>query len=265
MILSASRSRQPAWQAWTRDHLLQERAITLGHTIDPLTALTYSSHLQSYLNFCKIYNFSVEPTTNTLSFYVVFMAHHINPHSVTSYLSGICNTLEPYFPNVRAPRNSALVSRTLAGVKKLQGSNDPKRKRPLTSQDLFILHSHFSSSSFDDNLFLAMLLTGFNALLRVGEMTWPDSPGRCSSLKLTLRHTCEVTPTSFSFRLPYHKGDRFFDGNTILVERKDSVFSAYSFFVSYLHDRNSHFPAHSELWLTSSGKFPTYSWFVSRL
>src|SRR5882724_5086451 len=42
------------------------------------------------------------------------MAHHIDPRSVTSYLSGICNTLEPYYPTVRSVRNSALVYEKVA-------------------------------------------------------------------------------------------------------------------------------------------------------
>ena len=40
-----------------------------------------------------MHDFALEPTANMLSFYVVYMAHHIKPSSVTQYLSGIINTL----------------------------------------------------------------------------------------------------------------------------------------------------------------------------
>jgi hypothetical protein len=136
MMQAAPASRQPVRTAWTRNRLLQECAIALSHAIDPSSAHTYNSHLQSYLTFVKIHDFHVEPTADTLSFYVVFMAHHINPKSVGSYLSGICNTLKPYFPNVRAIWRGPLVTQTLAGMKKLCGGRDTSRKCPLSEDDL---------------------------------------------------------------------------------------------------------------------------------
>ena len=125
MIILAQQSRQPQRVAWTREQLLQEHAIALGHAIDPSTAHTYNSHLQSYLSFCKLHHFSIEPTPDMLIFYVVFMGHHIDPRSVSSYLSSICNTLEPYYLSVQSICNGVLVMCTLAGVKKLQGGSEP--------------------------------------------------------------------------------------------------------------------------------------------
>ena len=121
MIVAPSRSRQPLQEAWTHKHLLHEQVIALGHMIDHSLAQTYNSHLQSYLTFCKLHNFAIKPTTDTLSFYIIFMAHHINPRSVGAYLSGICNMLEPHFPTVCTICNGPLVSKTLAGSKKLCG------------------------------------------------------------------------------------------------------------------------------------------------
>ena len=98
IILTLAKSRQPQWEAWSCKHLFHEYAIALSHALDNSTLNTYSSHLQSYLTFCKLHNFPLEPTLDTLSFYVVFMAHHIKLNSVSQYLSGIISTLEPYFP-----------------------------------------------------------------------------------------------------------------------------------------------------------------------
>jgi hypothetical protein len=108
MIDSGIRSKQKHRLAWTRERLLRERAIALGQAIDLSTWKNYGSALNSYLTFIRIHDFPVEPTPNTLSFFTVFMCHHIKPDSVDSYLSGICQQLEPYFPSVRNTRKSIL-------------------------------------------------------------------------------------------------------------------------------------------------------------
>jgi hypothetical protein len=97
MIRSHVKSRQPARAAWSRDHLLRERAIALGLAIDTSTLKNYGSALNSYLTFVRLHDFPVEPTPDTLSFFTVFMSSHIDPKSVSVYLSGICSQLEPYF------------------------------------------------------------------------------------------------------------------------------------------------------------------------
>jgi hypothetical protein len=194
------------------------------------------------------------------------MAHHIRPASVSAYLSGICNTLEPFFPDVRAHRNSAIVSKSLAGMKKLRGASVPHQKRALTSDDLSMLASFFSSHDYDNHLFLAMLLTGFSALLRLGEMTLPDTVSIRSSKKFPLRHTLTLLPSQYSFFLPFHKADRLYEGSKVIVLSKPiSHLDPVSFMSAYISCRDAAFPYHPELWLTSDGVIPTSSWFISRL
>ena len=175
MITAVTGSRQPQHVAWSQEWLVHERAIALGNLIDSSSALTYNSHLQSYLTFCKLHKLPVNPTPETLSFYVVFMCHHINPHLVGAYLSGICNTLEPHFEEVRKARMHPIVTCTLNGMKKMRGNILVRRKRALTSADLEQLFDHFDTGMHDDTLFLTITLTGFHAILRLGEMTQPDS------------------------------------------------------------------------------------------
>jgi hypothetical protein len=86
MIQSGVKSKQRPRLAWTRDRLLHERALALGHAIDTSTWKNYGSALNSYLTFVRIHNFPVEPTPDTFSFYTVFMCHHIKPDSVDTYL-----------------------------------------------------------------------------------------------------------------------------------------------------------------------------------
>src|SRR6267143_1363693 len=109
MISSSRKSRQPKREAWTHDHLLHERAVALGYAIDNSTWKGYGSALNSYFKFTRLHNFPIDPTPDTLSLFTVYMCHHIKPKSVDSYLSGICQQLETYFPDIRKERRSPLV------------------------------------------------------------------------------------------------------------------------------------------------------------
>ncbi|KAF7362575.1 hypothetical protein MVEN_00606200 [Mycena venus] len=130
------------------------------------------------------------------------MSAHINPRSVNSYLSGICNQLEPYFPDVRARCNSPLVTRTVAGCMRRYGT-PVRRKRPICEDDIVqVINDIGQSTAHDDRLFLSMLTTGRDGLLRLGEMTTSDTVALRSSRKLTLRHTVRITINNFSFFLP---------------------------------------------------------------
>ena len=110
------------WEPWTWEHLVPEQAITLGQAIDVSPWRNFGSALNSYLSFVHMHNMPVEPTPDSLSLYTVYMCHHIKPNSVDTYLYGICNQLEPYFPNVQEIRKSRLVHCTLEGCKDLWGT-----------------------------------------------------------------------------------------------------------------------------------------------
>jgi len=193
-MISISRgSRQPQREPWSLDRLTHEWSIALGLSIDNSSHLTYTSALNSYLTFCKIHNFPIEPTQQTLSFFVVYMSAHIKPDSVNSYLSGICNQLEVYFPDIRKNRNSILVSRTLAGCHRRFGTAI-WRKQPLSTNDLFTVQSQLRSTPHhDEKLFLAILFTGFHGLFRLGELTFPDRVASRDYRKIMLRHTVDMT------------------------------------------------------------------------
>jgi hypothetical protein len=265
MIPSTVRARQPHREAWPRERLLRERAIALGQAVDNSTWKNYGSALNSYLNFIKLHEFPLEPTPNTLSLFTVYMCHHIKPNSVATYLSGICQQLEPYFPDVRIARNSALVHRTLQGCRRLCAT-PTSRKRALTLGDLeTVTNALTNSSDYNDLLFLAQLLTGFFALFRLGEMTYPDDPQLRDPRKVTKRTSVRFSDNSFQFFLPGHKADRFFEGNTIIVRKNGRIFDPHKHFLTYIEARDNKFPFSSPLWLTSSGAVPTRSFFIKRL
>ena len=196
MITSHLQSKQPIHSAWNREWLDCERAIALGQAVDTSTWSCYLSALNAYLNFIKKHDFPVEPNPGTLSYITVYMSYYIKPSSVDSYLSGICQQLEPFFPDVRRHRKSLPVHCTLKGCKQLHIS-PTKWKRALTCDDLCLVMNHYQSSPLhDDLLFIAQLLTGFFALLRLGELTFPDD--------LRLRNPSKVVSKTLGNELGAH-------------------------------------------------------------
>jgi hypothetical protein len=141
-----------------------------------------------------------------------------------------------------------------------------KRKRALTLDDLHKVINHYSSSTDHDNLlFLAMILTGFFALMRLGELTFPDDKSIRDWRKVTKRSTVQVNTKFYEFHLPHHKADRYFEGNRIIVTAKQFCHNPLTHFTSYLTSRDKLFPFSSPLWLTSHGQVPTRSFFINRL
>ncbi len=248
------------------DCLLRERTIALGNTIEPATLRTYNSALTSYLTFIRAHNLPTSPSEDTLSFYVVYMSHHISPRSVTTYLSGIVQQLEPFYPMIRDIRNSKLVQRTLHGC--LKSFAQPKHcKRALTISDLTTILTHFNNTppTHDNLLFLSMLFTGFFSLMRLGEMAFPDDKTIQDWRKISWCRTVTLQQENYSFQLPFHKADRFFTGNTILVTRSESVINPVLHFRAYLASHDSLMPFHLALWLRANGSIPTRSFFMRRL
>jgi hypothetical protein len=265
MIYSAVKSKQRRRIAWTRERLLHERSLAMGQSIDTSTWKNYGSALNSYLTFVRIHGFPVEPTPDILSFFIVFMCYHIKPDSVDTYLSGICHQLEPYFPSVRNIRNSMLCKRTLAGCKRLRGVATV-RKRALTIDDLLLVINHYSGPlSHDDLLFVTQLLTGFQALMRLGELTIPDDKSLFDHRKITTRTSVILTTDDYRFLLPGHKADKIFEGNTIIVRQYNVAIDPLSWFKKYLISRDRLFPFSSDLWLRADGSRPSRSFFIRRM
>ncbi|SJL10798.1 uncharacterized protein ARMOST_14192 [Armillaria ostoyae] len=238
--------------------------ICRNYNWDTGTAHTYTSALNSYIAFCQLHNFPIQPTEDTLSFFVVYMSYHIKPKSVDTYLSGICNQLEHYFPDVRAVRKSLLVKRTLKGCMRLRGTA-VKRKLPLSRPQLQeVLDKINPPTSHDDLLFISMILTGFYGLLRLAEISMPDSKELRDWKKFTRRRSVHVEEDHYSFWLPAHKADTAFEGNKIIIKHRDAV-DPRAPFIKYLASRDKLFPIHPLLWVRSNGDCPTRGWFIRKL
>jgi len=96
--------------------------------------------------------------------------------------------------------------RSLAGMKKLKGGIPTCRWWALNEEDLIHLVKIFSTGLYDDCLFLAIILTGFYGLMRVGELTQSDVKAKQSLLKSTLRHSLKISDHNFSFIYLITKG-----------------------------------------------------------
>ena len=265
MISTSIPARQPIRQPWSHERLVRERALVLGFAIDSSTRKSYESACNSYLAFVRLHDLPVDPTPETLSFYIVFMSHHISPRSVASYLSGITHQLEPFFPDVRSARSSKLVQQTLKGCHKLY-AGPISRKRALTQTDLLVPITRYEhSSNHDDLLFLTLFLTGFFGLMRLGELVFPDDVSLQDWRKVTRRSSVHVTAQHYEFTLPAHKADILFEGSRVLVWGERFGFETHRFFLLYLESRDRLFSLASPLWLTASGAVPTRAFFMRRL
>jgi hypothetical protein len=108
-------------------------------------------------------------------------------------------------------------------------------------------------------------LTGFHALLRLGELVWPDNPHLQDYRKITLRSSVRTTASTFGFILPGSKTDKTFAGHHILVRKKDEDHDPHRVFMTYIDSRDKLFRYNAELWLQENGTIPTYKWFMKRM
>jgi hypothetical protein len=263
MIQISRTSRQPPREAWTLERLNAELTINLGMAIDRSTRANYTSALNSYLTFCRLHGFDIEPTQRTLALYVTYQSTFINPNSVDTYLSGICNQIKTHFPNVRKARKSLLVSRALQGAKRRFGV-PTHHKLPLTHDNLLTALADYDEHPDHDHLlFTTQIFTGTDCLMRLAELTWPDSKSLRDYRKVSMRHSVEFLANAISFWLPGHKGDKIFEGNRLYIRNTSK--EVHALFKSYIASRDAHFCARPELWLKADGTIPTRSWFMHHL
>jgi len=255
-------ARQPIREAWPLERLIYERSISLGLSLHPNTYRAYSSHLNSYLTFCQLHGFAITPTPDTLSFFVVFMSHYIQPRSVENYLSGIVSQLEPHFPEVRDARNSDLVRRTLRGSLR-RFSRPVVRRQPLARMHLLHAINTFPRPfAYDDLCWLAQLLCGFFGLLRLGELV--SSTADDGYAQLSSRSSVHFEASSFSFVVPRRKSDLLHEGDTVRIVQTPFDDDPFSLFTQYIAYRDVSMPLHPLLWVRADGSVPTRSWFLAR-
>lgn len=250
---------------WSQERLEQEQSIALSAVLEAASHASYSSALNSYTDFCSQHNFPLEPTPETLSFYVMYMCHHIQTKSVKSYLSGICNRLQTIYPKVCNSHKHKLVVNTLCGSTKLCAIAT-SCKRAITCTELAGICIKLNACHLhNDKLFLVILLTGFHGLMRLGELTWPDKLSLHNYRNVTLHHSVTVTNSNYSFLLPFHIADHLFEGNRILIQATNTDDNPFTTFIDYLKSCDTLFSLNPKLWLHTNGTIPTCQWFMQHL
>ena len=250
-------SNQPNRQRWTLTKLAQAHATALSNSVDLSTQQSYGLALNSWLAFVNLHEFPFEPTLETLSYFIVYMSHHINPQSVKCYLSDLVQQLEPNYPTIRDLRNSRHITKVMCSCLKMN-TKAVSRKSTLSLDDVCLVCDRFKHSiSHNDLLFVAMLSTGFHGLLRLGELTLPDSSSIRDWCKVTQHQSLVLRHNEFEFLLPAHKADHFFEGNCVLIRAFSSSFDPVPVFLCYLFSCDHLFPAATPLWLTSKGEVPS--------
>ena len=97
--------------------------------------------------------------------------------------------------------------------------------------DLQRVVNHYSTSdSHNDLLFVTLLLSGFFALHRLGELTVPDDKSLIDHRKITKRTSVTVTDDDYRYFLNSHKGDKFFEGNLVILQRHNIAIDPLSHF-----------------------------------
>jgi hypothetical protein len=100
---------------------------------------------------------------------------------------------------------------------------------------------------------------------RLGELCVPDDKSLVNHRKITKRTSVSISNDDYRYFLNSHKGDRTFEGNTIIIQRHHIALDPLSHFKKYLSSRDRLFPFSSDLWLRADGSRPSRSFFISRL
>lgn len=258
----------------SRKDLLQAiAAADADQALASSTKSKYRSAVVSFLSFCSAEKLPPIPSVQTISAFISYSCRRVSfrtgrrvsPRTVEAYLSGIASAFQPSLPRILEITNHPEVRKVLKGCKK-QFSLPINRKEPLSIADI-ILVSSSSSASFDSLLFHTMLTIGFHSLHRLGELTVPDNPASRDDRKSISRLSVFVSECgSFArYILPYHKGDPFFLGSTIIIS-KSGIGGAcpVSALLTYLSARDKLFISSPFLFITSNGSQPTRSWFLKR-
>jgi hypothetical protein len=190
-----------------RQHFLER------NTIEHSTEKGYLTGFKDYASFCFNHNLSLRPTALTQARYIAYTSQFIA--SAPKYLSGARHFLKDIYPG-EFEQNCAspLVQTTIKGSKKIRA--DPiHRKNPLSTSHLATL-----SNLYDDLLFAAIISCGFYGCHRIGELVWSNQKTLQDWRKIIKRGSLHFSDSRASYFLPYHKGDRFYHGSSIIFTRQ---------------------------------------------
>ncbi|KAJ7271668.1 hypothetical protein C8J57DRAFT_1008086, partial [Mycena rebaudengoi] len=200
----------------------------------------------------------LDPTPTTLARYIAYTSKFIA--SGPKYLTGARHFLKDLYPDFDTNRSSPLVQSTINGSKKIRA--DPvRRKLPLRISHLAAFHHlYLQNPSYDTLLFITILSCMFYGCHRSGELIRKAAKHTLDYKKIMKRASLKLTDGRVEYRLPYHKGDRFYRGTDILLSQQ-TVADPVALTKLYVTARDRIHGANPSLFLRQDGSPPTRSWF----
>ncbi len=262
---------QPKRLTWSLEHLENEWVIFRSSYLDKSTQSTYKSGLNSYLTFCEWHNFDINPTVDTLSFFITYMAWQTGPSGklITSYLSGIAFYLKPSYPHIHDTWKHPLILQTIQGVEK-KVSQPIKQRLPIEDLHLqLLLNKLKDSEDLDNRLFLVICFTAYHGLMWIGKLVIPDDHKQLNFRKVILCQTVKVSMRNslgvYEFNLPTSKSNQHFYGNSVIIQAHTRPLDPLKVFSNYLSHQDQIFPFFPQLWLQELGLPPLRSWLLCKL
>ncbi|KAK4698077.1 hypothetical protein P7C70_g8110, partial [Phenoliferia sp. Uapishka_3] len=235
------------------------------HSLASGTRRGYNSSMKHWTTFTKIYNFDFIPSERTLPLFAAFLSTRVkHPNKI---FSAMASYFKPFVKNWDEIRRTYSLEQVLTGAAK-QPQTPTKRSPPLLPPHLvaFVEKALLPNASFDDLLFALICALGFCGIMRLGDgLIEYDKKEDREWRKVIKRSSVVLEPhVKVQFFLPYHKGDRYYRGNHIILkpENSPSDFSIVDLFQLYLRRRDALFPANDRLLIRKNGKPPLRSWVV---
>jgi hypothetical protein len=229
-----------------------------ANAIEKSTSQGYATGARDYITFCVRNSLPLDPTPQTLARYIAYTSMFIA--SGPKYLTGARHFLRDLYPDFDSSRSHPLVQATISGSKKTRA--DPvNRKLPLRLTHLSaFLEVARSTGRYNDLLFIVILSCCFYACHRLGELIC--KPRKNIDWRKIIKRGSLTFDGSHraGYRLPYHKGDRFYRGTDILFTSQ-SIANPVTLLREYTHLRDSRHGALAPLFLREDGSLPTRAWF----
>lgn len=261
----AHRPKQPPLSLAALD---ERAAFLLAHSHAPRTQYKYRLALKKWTVFTATYNLDFVPSSPNLVRFVAYLS--IGERWVATVLSGLAFYFKERMDNWDAVRSHPSVSNASRATRLLPHA-ETKRAPPLRPDHLSSLFrlAFADDSTYDNLLVLAIAVAGFGGLMRLGELVGEPVTEFFDARKVVKRNSVIVEPgESFSFVLPFHKGDKFFEGSTVGLVKEGSVdeFNFVRVMHTFVIERDKRVPLSATfLFVKEDGSQPSRRWFLKRL
>jgi hypothetical protein len=167
------------------------------------------------------------------------------------------------FPDFDKNRAHPLVQATMIGARKTR-ADAINRKAPLRPAHLTAFEERAAlTKDYDDHLFVTILSCAFYGCHRMGELVVKNERALFDWRKVIKCGSLIFSHRKASYKLPYHKTDRFYRGTDIMFLSQD-VADPVNLLKRYLALRDAHHGAKAALFIRRDGNLPTRSWFDVR-